>query len=103
MWYTSADSRIRAKAKDIALDMMTTFITRRCKGAWKSGLRNRSDFFEAMYLLRCQHEMEVDTSTLLDLVDEAFDRLGYRESTDLLFGVCGEDLDEVDTGILTPF
>jgi len=96
MWYTSADSRVRAYAKGISIEMLEKFCSRKVAGDWSLGLRSTSDFLQVMYLLRCEHELEMDTSILLQLADEAWKRLGLR-CTDRLFGRQAGDLDDVET------
>jgi len=85
IWYTSADSRIRARAQGIAKEMLNVFIRRLQKQlknySWKA---DREDFFEYMYLLRAMHEMDMDCSVLIEVADKCWKDLDLQD-TDKLF------------------
>jgi len=85
IWYTSADSRIRCRAKGIAEALIVKYEASLLEGRQNLGVEQ---FFECMFLLRCKHEMELDTSALLKRADELFRTHGLRD-TDALFGVTG--------------
>jgi len=56
--------------------------------------RGTEQFFECMFMLRCKHEMGLDTTALLTLSDELFKSQGLRD-TDVMFGVNKEKLKDV--------
>jgi len=85
IWYTSADSRIRARAHGIAKEFLNVFVKRVSKNVrTKQWHASRDDFFEYMYLLRSMHEMDMDCAPLLDVADKCWSQLGLGD-TDRLF------------------
>jgi hypothetical protein len=92
IWYTSADSRIRCKARGIAETLIEKYESALLSG--RQPARGTEQFFECMFMLRCKHEMGLDTTALLNLSDDLFKSEGLRD-TDRLFGVGKEKLRDV--------
>lgn len=93
IWYTSADSRIRCKAKGIAEKLIEKYEKSLLKGNQSCGDSGIDLFFEIMFLLRCKHEMELDTNALLKLADKIY-KCEKLNNTDILFGVRSDSLKE---------
>ena len=95
IWYTSADSRIRAESKGYAREFMTKLEKRLLKGDEPP---DREKFFSLMFLARIRHEM--DDIKELDILLEAADR-GWKahefKNTDRLFDVALINIDNVGT------
>jgi hypothetical protein len=86
IWYTSADSRIRCKARGIAETLIERYEASLLAGNQSPDDQGGEQFFECMFLLRCKHEMELDTSALLARADSLFKQEELRD-TNKLFGV----------------
>jgi len=77
-WYTSADTRIRTRAKGIAKVLVDKLEAERLQKARVrmvddgEGALDQNDFFECMFMLRCKHEMGLDCDALLQLADAAY-------------------------------
>jgi hypothetical protein len=93
IWYTSADSRIRCKAKGIAAGLIEKYEASLLAGNQNGGAPVEQ-FFESMFLLRCKHEMGLETDRLLAFADAIFKEEGLRD-TDKLFGYPLRDLKDV--------
>ena len=65
IWYTSADSRVRVRAKGIATEMLDKYENHLFKKKLKGRSATRDDFFEFMFLLRNRNEMDQDCTRLL--------------------------------------
>lgn len=95
IWYTSADSRIRAESKGYAREFMTKLEKRLLKGDEPP---DREKFFSLMFLARIRHEM--DDIKKLEVLLEAADRgwIAYNfKNTDRLFDVALINIDNVGT------
>jgi hypothetical protein len=94
IWYTSADSRIRCRARGIAEALIEKYEASLLAGNQSPDDQGGEQFFECMFLLRCKHEMGLDTSGLLARADMLYKREGLRD-TSKLFGVDVADLKDV--------
>lgn len=92
IWYTSADSRIRCKAMGIAQGLIEKYELSLLSGKQPSvGI---DLFFEVMFLLRCKHEMDLDTAKLLRLADKLY-KTEKLSDTSVMFGVRKDSLESV--------
>jgi hypothetical protein len=96
IWYTSADSRVRVRAKGIATEMLEKYEKHLLCTKLKGRTPTRDDFFEFMFLLRNRNEMDQDSSKLLAVAQKTWKNLGFAD-TDELFGQNLADLDSIDT------
>ena len=92
MWYTSADSRVRTTCRSIAIELLEVLERR----ILAKPANDRDDFFEAMFLLRIKHEMDLPHEELLKRADKIFDEQNFSD-TDKLFDVPLDGLDYVKT------
>eukprot|EP00947_MAST-08B_sp_MAST-8B-sp1_P000735 g735.t1 len=99
IWYTSADSRIRAKAGEVAREMLTKLSRRLLRETSDPRITpNRDDFFALMFLARMRREMgdERECEALLERADESWAARGFAD-TNILFGVEKDNLSGVGT------
>ena len=99
IWYTSADSRIRAEAKVTARELLDKLERKMARDCGKFGVPDRDEFFALMFLARIRHEMgdEDELNALLKRADVAWRRNGYEGDTDNLFDYQQRNLGSVDT------
>ena len=99
IWYTSADSRIRAEAKGTARELLGKLERKMARDCGKFGVPDRDEFFALMFLARIRHEMgdEEELDALLKRADVAWRRNGYGDNTDHLFEYQLRNLGGVDT------
>lgn len=99
IWYTSADSRIRAEAKGTARELLGKLEHKMARDCGKFGVPDRDEFFALMFLARIRHEMgdEKELHALLKRADVAWRRNGYEDNTDHLFDYKLGNLGGVDT------
>ena len=96
IWYTSADSRIRAYAKTLAREMLGK-LERRLLRSFEP-VPTRDDFFALMFLARMRYELEdyQKCDALLEIADKSWQGNGFA-NTDTLFGVASTGLHRVGT------
>ena len=99
IWYTSADSRIRAEAKVTARELLKKLERKMERDCGKFGVPDRDEFFALMFLARIRHELgdENELNALLKRADTAWRRNGYQDNTDHLFDYQLRNLGSVDT------
>ena len=98
IWYTSADSRIRAEAKGYAKELLSRMEKRLVHDKGPDYVPDRDDFFALMYLARIRHEMHdmLECEALLQCADRGWKHHGFKD-TDHLFGYRVDALGAVDT------
>jgi hypothetical protein len=77
IWYTSANSQIRNSAKGIAKKLLSKYEKKLVGGEWGGG--GVDQFFECMFVLRCKHEMEMDTADLIAKADQLWKVVSHMQ------------------------
>eukprot|EP00927_Polykrikos_kofoidii_P065757 TRINITY_DN61473_c0_g1_i1.p1 TRINITY_DN61473_c0_g1~~TRINITY_DN61473_c0_g1_i1.p1 ORF type:complete len:580 (+),score=81.71 TRINITY_DN61473_c0_g1_i1:3-1742(+) len=87
IWYTSADSLIRANAKGVAIELLKRYEDHIVRGKQRLLAKECRDiFFELMFLSRCYVEMGLEVEPLLLEADRLYQHEGFQDEVKL-FGV----------------